>query len=338
MPTPFRPTALSALLVALLVPLAACSDSLGAPGVGSSAQTTDALGILPADAQVVGMMDLEAARESDALLAVTGESGLGMVSRSGGDDFDEFVRMTGFDPAEDLDRVYLAGADVDGRSRNPMAFVAYGRFDRDRIEQYLANQDEAEFETSQVDGVPVYITADEDGQRGGFALVNDQMTIAGDEATLRAMLGRVGGAGVSPEPALQALFDRVAHQGAWFVARGLDAVTAEVPNDAPPAALAMRAAEAIVVSMDFQSDGVPVTAFVKAQDGTDTDDLADVLRGGLSAAKIGLKDNPALFDVVDRAEVDARADGVSVSGFLTTEFLATMRQGAEARAVVHDAR
>ncbi len=321
--------AVASLLVAGVgMLLAGCSDSMGAPGVGSSAQTTDALALLPPDAQMVGMMNLQAARESDALDAVTGGAGLGMVSGEGSEDFDEFVRMTGFDPAEDLDRVYVAGTDGPGTSSR-MAFVAYGRFDRDRIEQYLAAQPDVELDVTQVDGLPVYTMTEEDGTRGGFALVNDQMVIAGDEATLTAMLGRLGTQGTTPGADLQALLDRVAHpDGAWFVARGLADKAGEIPDDAPPSALAMRAAEGMVVSMDFQPDGVPVTAFVLARDGTDTDDMADVVRGGFSAAKLGLKDQPAAFDVIDRVEVDSQRDGVRIEGFLTPDFLASVHQEA----------
>lgn len=328
------------LLVASLVVagagllLSGCSDSVGAPGVGASAQTTDALALLPPDAQMVGMMNLAAARQSDALGAVTGDAGLGMMSGNGSADFDEFVRLTGFDPAEDLDRVYVAGSDGASGATQRMAFVAYGRFDRDRIEQYIAGQGEGEFEVSQVDGVPVYTAYEEEGPRPAFALVNDQMVIAGDEATVLDMLGRVGTRGATASAELQSLLDRVAYpDGAWFVTRGLGTMIAGAPSgDAPaaddPAALAMRTAEGMVVSMDFRSDGVPVSAFVLTQSGANTGDVADVVRGGISAAKVGLKDEPAAFDVADRVEVDAESDGIQITGFLTPDFLADVHREA----------
>ncbi len=320
--------AASILLAGIGLLVSGCSESMGAPGVGSSVQTTDALALLPSDADVVGMMNLRAARESNALDAVTGGSGLGMVSGQGSADFDEFVRMTGFDPNEDLDRVYVAGTDAPG-GQGRMAFVAYGRFDRDRIEQYLASQPDAEFDVTQAEGVPVYMMAEEQGERAGFALVNDQMVIAGTESTLMGMLSRLGTQGTALDADLQALLDRVVHpDGAWFVARGLADKTTEIPDDAPPSALAMRSAQGMVVSMDFQSGGVPVTAFVLTQDGTDTDDMADVVRGGFSAAKVGLKDRPAAFDVVDRVEVTSKRDGVQIDGFLTPDFLATVHDEA----------
>ena len=109
-----RPGAIVAISVGVLTALtvvftsSGCQEALTAPGVGNAVQTREALEILPSDAGMVGMMNLAAARESNALDAATGGAGLGMMSSKGSADFDRFVQMTGFDPAKDLDRVYVA--------------------------------------------------------------------------------------------------------------------------------------------------------------------------------------------------------------------------------------
>ncbi|WP_420453961.1 hypothetical protein [Rubrivirga sp.] len=317
--------ALSAALGTLLVAGSAltttgCSDTFAAPGIGSSAQTTDALALLPTDADVYGMTNLAKARDSQALETALGDTGLGMVSGRGSADFDEFIRLTGFDPSQDLDRVFVAVSE--GPSERA-AFVAYGWFDRDKIERFVADNGEVAFEVTEVEGLPVYLTTVEDGQRGGFALVNDEMVLAGDQATLTAMVRRLGTSATPRDAELQALFDRVAFpDGAWFVARGLDGAGLQVDDDAPPSALAARAADGFVVSMDFGDDGVPVRAFLATKPEASTDDVADVVRGGISAARIGLKDEPSALDVLDRVEVVSEDAGVRVEGFLTPEFLA----------------
>lgn len=316
---------LGALLFAGLGLLASgCSDSMAAAGIGTSSQTTDALAVLPSDADVVGMMNLADARGSDALTTALGGNGLGMVSERGSADFQDFVRMTGFDPAEDLDRVYVAVSEgADERA----AFVAYGRFDRERIEQYLADSDEADFEVTQIEGTAVYLTTSEDGQRGGFALANEQMVLAGDVTTLTGMIQRLGTTASPAAPELQALFDRVAFpDGAWFVARGLDRATGEIPAEAGPSALAARAASGFVLSMRFDDDGVPARAFLATKPEADPEDVADVVRAGLSAARIGMKDEPSALDVLDDVEVSAEAEGVRVEGFLTPAFLASAQR------------
>ena len=323
---------LRALAALLLLPAlgltSGCTDTAVAPGVDASAQTTDALTVLPADADVVGMMDFTAARGSEALDAMTGGAGLGFMSGGGSADFDTFVRQTGFDPESDLDRVYVAASEGAGPRA---AFVAYGRFDRERIERYVADQAELELAATDVEGIPVYLATGEDGRRGGFALVNAQMVLGGDEATLGQMIRRLGTPGQAPNAELQALLDRVQYpDGAWFVARGLDRVrggapSGGAPSGASPAALAAQAADGVVLSMDFGDDGVPVRAFVVTRADADAGDVADALRGGIAAAKMGVKDEPAALDVLDRAEVEARDGGVEVEAFLTTDFLRAAR-------------
>jgi len=321
--------AFGGLLIAGIALGSGCSDSVAAPGIGSSAQTTDALAVLPRDADVFGMTNLAEARDSQALAAALGETGLGMVSGTGSEDFEAFVRLTGFDPSEDLDRVYVAARE--GQPKRA-AFVAYGRFDRERIEQYVSDQSDVAFEVSEIDGVPVYLTTSDDGERGGFALANDDMVLAGDEATLADMIRRLG---TTPPPAdaeLQVLFDRVAFpDGAWFVARGFDRAGRHVPDEAPPSAMAAQAAEGFVVSMNFEGDGIPVRAFLKTKPEASADDVADVVRGGISAARSGMKDRPSALDVLDRVEVEAEGDGVRVEGFLTSAFLADAHESSGGR-------
>ncbi len=318
--------ALTAIAIGVTTAFASgCQDTVAAPGVGSSLQTTDALGLLPADADVIGMMDLAAARASDAITAATGGAGLEMLSPDGSADFDAFVRQTGFDPGRDLDRVYVA-APAAGREEGRAAFVGYGRFSRERIERYLATQTEHPVQTTDIDGVPAYFSTDSTGRRAGFALPNDRMVLAGDEATLRQMLGRMGTTGSAPTPDVQALLDRVVYpDGAWFVARHLQAGMG-APSGDEPGALAARRAEGVAVSMDFGRDGVPVRAFVQTpQPG----DLADVLRGGVSAARMGAKDEPAFLSALDDVEVETADGGVTVEAFLTTALLAEMHAEQE---------
>ena len=74
--------------------------------------------------------------------------------------------------------------------------------------------------------------------------------------------------------------------------------------------------------MDFGRDGVPVRAFVQTPQ---PDDLADVLRGSVSAARMGSKDQPSFVRALDGVKVTTADGGVSVEAFLPTALLADMR-------------
>ena len=309
----------SAIGIAVALSVSACESGLSAPGVAATAQSTEALSLLPSDTQMLGMMDLRAARESDAIQTATGGAGLGMVSPNGSSEFDEFVRRTGFNPGEDLDRVYVAASEA----RESFAFVGYGRFDRDRITRFVAEQEDTDVEQTEIDGLPVYFTTEQEGPRAGFALVNDEMILAGDEPSLRAMIARLGGAASSPSADVQALLDRVQYpDGAWFIARNLD-VDGQ-PGDDDPMGAAATMADDMVVSMDFRRDGVAFDAFVLPRAGASADELARVVKGGVAAARRGMKDEPMAVDVLDRVKVSEHNGGVDVEAFLPSAFLASV--------------
>lgn len=321
------PGSFAALAVAVATALgvavtaSGCQDSVAAPGVGDAAQTREALDLLPPDATMIGMVDLGAARASDAVATATGGAGLGLMSPGRSADFDAFVRQTGFNPGEDLDRIYVASTGGEAQG----AFVAYGRFSRERLEAYLADRpadDGPALVATDIGGVPAYLAADDAGHRHGIALPNDRMILAGDEATLTAMLGRLGGTAAQPAPAMQALLDRVVYpDGAWFVARDLESVAGEGDG---PLGVAGAQVRALVLSMDFQRDGVAVRAFAEPAAPATPDALADVMRGGVAAARMGVKDEPAALDVLDGVRVTSASDGVDVQALLTPAFLAAM--------------
>jgi hypothetical protein len=309
----------AAIGIAFALSVSACESGLNAPGVAATAQSTEALSLLPTDSQVLGMMDLRSARESDAIQTATGGAGLGMVSPNGSSEFDDFVRRTGFNPGEDMDRVYIAASE----GREMVAFVGYGRFDRDRIARFVADQDDAEVEQTEIDGLPVYLATKEDGPRAGFALVNDEMILAGDEASLRAMIARLGGAASSPSADVQALLDRVQYpEGAWFIARDLD--MEDGASDDDPMGAAATMADDMVVSMDFRRDGVAFDAFVSPRSGASADELVRVVKGGVAAARLSMKDEPTAVDVLDRVKVSEQNGGVDVEAFLPSAFLASV--------------
>ncbi|MEL6616144.1 MAG: hypothetical protein AAFQ43_10420, partial [Bacteroidota bacterium] len=161
--------------------LTGCEDAVSAAGGPVSLQTTEALDILPDGAQMVGMVDFASARQSNALSQVM-EGEMSPFGADGAGEMDRFIRLTGFDPAEDIDRVYVAGSP----EAEAAALVVYARFDRDRIERAIEQEvPEDEITRTEIEGVPAWIAVEDEGSAFAFALPNDQMMIAGDEATVR---------------------------------------------------------------------------------------------------------------------------------------------------------
>ncbi|MDX1420063.1 MAG: hypothetical protein R3181_08860 [Rubricoccaceae bacterium] len=315
----FLPLALVGLV------LAGCESSLDAPTADLSLQTRDALEVLPAGADLAAMVNLRAAHES-AMGRPGGPFSVEGMSGEGAARFDEFVRLTGFDPEEDLDRVYLAVADTD-REAAP-AFVVYGDFDRARIDAYLQDNVDADVERTTIAGLPVYLGTDDEGRRFGLALVNDEMALAGEERALRAMVQRVeGGGGLDTDAEMMRLIERAAYaDGAWVAARNLDAHDDDGHHPAGDLARAHGQMSRGVVSFDFRRDGVAMQAVGVPRTGTRTEDVADLLRGGVAAMRTQAQDEPDVVRALDDVEVRASGDAVSVRAFVPQALMDRMAQ------------
>lgn len=290
----------AALLVAGLA-LAGCGDASAVESGPISVQTAEALDVLPGGMPLVGMVDFAAARQSGSTAALL-NGPMGPFGADG-DDLDRFVQMTGFDPATDLDRVYLAGAP----DRESGALVVIARFDRDRIERALEENADGELVRSEIDGVPLWTRA-EGG--GALALPNERMMLAGTEAAVIGMVERLarGTQGLSADADLMALVQKARHrEDAWFVTRGLDAGAQTVMG--PVGELA----ETMVVSLDFQNAGLALDAYLAPRPGAAASDVADVARGAVSAARAKASDEPALMAMLDGVDVQTEGSGVRLS-------------------------
>lgn len=317
------PVSLALLLAGTF--LVGCEDAVSAAGGPVSLQTTEALDILPASAQMVGMVDLASARESGALSEVM-EGKMSPFGSDGAGEMEEFIRLTGFDPATDIDRVYIAGSP----EAEAAALVVYARFDRDRIERAIEQEaPEGEVTRTEIEGVPTWIAVETEGPGFAFALPNDRMMIAGDESTVREMLARHSGGqkGLSTNADLMALVEKARHQeGAWFVVRGVDAESAA--SGADPMDQLGGLADDVVMSIGFETDGMAIDSYIVPRPGAAASDVADVTRAAVSAMRMQAKAEPAAMDMLDGVEVDEEGPGVRVTAFMPQALMADMQHSS----------
>ena len=309
--TLFRSARLLAALPLLGLALIGCQDGAGIEAAPATLETTEALDVLP-PAQFVGMVDFAAARRSDAV----GPMLDGPASPFGGAaaELDEVERLTGFDPATDLDRVYVAGSP----GAESGAFVAFARFDRERMERFIAAQDDAGLARTDVDGVPAWTVA-EDGRAFMVALPSERMMMAGSEAAVRAMLARLadGSKGLSADAALMGLVRKAGQAGAWMVMQDID----DEFGGPDPTGQVGAVADDVVMSFGFEDTGLAFDAFLVPRDGAAASDVADLTRGAVSAMRVEAASQPELMTMLDGVRVDAEGDGVRVTGLAPASFL-----------------
>ncbi len=306
----------------LLALLTAGCENVQSPGE-LALQTRDALDVLPANVQTAGMINLDEARSSDAFDFVSGgEFSIGRIQGEHGARFEDLIAATGFDPDEDLHRVYF-GIAGQGDESTPY-FVAYADYDRARLDAYIDDQPDLALRRSTYADVPVYTEAGGEEEMA-FALVNDDMIVASSPAGVREMLDRIeaGTAGLSGDAAMMALIGRAGFpDDLWVAVRGMDGQHA---NGHDPFGEAGQLVEDAVLSVGFKSDGIGVKALGTPRAGTASGDVADLARGTVSAMKMSAKSDPAMLDALDRVKVRETRGGVEVEAFLSEAALRAMR-------------
>ena len=314
----------------LLLFLVAGCENVQSPG-DLTLQTRGALDVLPANVQAVGMIDLDAARDSEAFALATG--GRFSIMDVGGEHaarFDDFIAATGFNPDEDLRRVYFGVQGGPGPMRMPY-FVVFAAYDRDRLDAYVGDQADLELERSTYADAPVYLTR-QNGEEMAFALVNDDMIVASSQAGVFDMLDRIesGSAGLSSNARMMDLIRRAGYPNdLWVTVRDLPSA-ADNPGNDHPMGQASQMLDDVVFSVGFEVDGLGVNAFGTTRDGASPSDVADLVRGTVSVMKLQVESEEALFDVLDRVRVEDTRDGVEVRARMTTDALRAMRATGDA--------
>ena len=293
-------------------------------------QTRSALDVLPENLQIVGMIDLEEARESEAF-ALAGGDKFSVMNMGGehGARFDALITSTGFNPGEDLRRVYFGVQGGPGPARVPF-FVVFADYDRARLDAYVSDQADLELERSTYADAPVYITSQDDEEMA-FALVNDDMIVASSKSGVFDMLDRIesGSAGLSSNARMMDLVRRADYpDDMWVTMRDLS--SADSSDDDHPIAQARKMMDDLVLSVGFEDDGLGLTAFGTTRSGADPSDVADLVRGSLSMMKLQVKAEEEIFDVLDRVRVDDMRDGVGIKAFVSDDALRQMKATGDA--------
>ncbi|MCH7976552.1 MAG: hypothetical protein IIC18_08380 [Bacteroidetes bacterium] len=317
----------SLILIAAAFVFTGCEGSIGAPDGELALQTRNALYILPAGTDMAGMVNLQAARQSAIFEDHESPFSPENLNGESAARFKEFMSLTGFDPEEDVRRVYMTVSEVDGESNRP-AFVVYADFDRARVDAYLDENAPAEITRTTYNDTPVYLVTEDDGTFG-FGLINDEMAVAGEESELYAMIDRVanGVHGLSGDAEMMALIERAAHpDGAWFAVRKIDHHD-DAHNDGPMAGMGLAAnmVGSGVMSFGFGGDEVEMTAVGIPRDNASVGDVADILRGAISLMRTtSRQENPEMAAMLDGVRVRESSDAVYVQAILDPAFFEGM--------------
>lgn len=307
-------TALTALIALIAVP----------------ASSQEALSWVPADSAIVGMVDVEDWRGSEATKRIFEKTS--DVTMDG--ELEAFLSETGLDPREDIDTVVVAVRPQGSIAVAPLKqtlVLAEGKFDRTRLNAAVAKLSD-ELEIRSIDGQSYFVGTDADeGEDVSFAIafMSDSLVMAGStdlvEASLRGETRR-GFLAASPlGRELGRLSDDV---NAWILADvpragRLGTDVAEELGEGAKLTSMLRYVSTVAFWATERDGNLALGGLAVSTDQETLELLDDTLRGMTAAWRLAVRDqNPDWIPVARSFQVDHDRDSVWITGEIPVDFLA----------------
>jgi hypothetical protein len=324
-------TSLFALLFVASLTVLGCESGLDQPAA-TTPETRAATALLPADAKMTTMIDLEHVR-SNGPESIRSKMALPFANEASAEAarLQDFLDESGLNPKRDLERIFVAAPHDDQAPH----FVAYGTFDPGRMEDALQSSFGDDLEPTSYRGVTLFVAPDKGPHGHPFALAvpnADMMLASPDRAVVESMIDRLRDGGEPSEP--KALV-RTASQGQsmWFVASNVGAegkaersTTTGASSEASDRMQQLgRVLQDVAGHFSFTSNGdLDSRVILVPKTSASASDVADVARGAIAAMR-QRSDAPEPFRRAAReTQVETVGDEVHVSVTLPAALVDSM--------------
>lgn len=320
-------------LLALTLTIVGCRGD-APPPLTPSAQ--EAARVLPSDARLITRLDLNNLQQQTGL-ALSSERGVTLrfldsditfnpLSTKAQHRLQAFIDATGFDPASDLESIYVAMPSDSAEARGA-GFAIRVDMNRSQLEDYLASQDSLVAHDASYRNTAIYRL-----RRGPdplqFALLSDRLIVAAsNDGALRTMIDRYDGQAptlANSSEQRQRLFAESVREGPLgLVAYDLPTQRLLQQTDADSDLERIgQAVRDIVGTLDFTEDQVRGRLLLTTD--RNASDVASVVRGAIAALKTDPDRSDAQRAMLDRVKVTDGDGTVTIQFDMKMEMLARM--------------
>lgn len=316
-------TVLIAALVLLAQTIVGCdSESLV---TSDSGHLDTALRLLGPDGTAVGFMNVEALeRHADTWFeSVTGRT------PERDDMTEEFESRTGVDVENDVEAIYVT---VHGRAEDEDgSVIVFGTWDSDDVVDHL--DDNMEITRIEHDG-PESFTAYGIAEQGTLFLAvapDGYIFMTSNESRFESMMARA----LSNEPVVndEPFLGELSAYDAWMTVDDVPGMLPDVMPQGGQLGMIGPVFESVAragFGADLADENAEALLLIEPRDDVRPDDLANVVRGGIAAARFQIMSDPdapeTLRDLLDRIEVETRSNSVAVTMSITRSEAAELGQ------------
>jgi len=297
-----------------------------------------ALRLLGPDGIATGYVDVEAIESHANLWAesVTGQ----MPERDGMTD--EFESRTGVDVENDMDAFF--GTVHGGFGREDGSIIVFGTWDTDDVIDHLDDNQEINriehngpesFTAYGMAGLQAGLQPGLQAEHGTFFLAvapAGYILMTSSESRFESMMARA----LTDDPVLseEPFLDELSGYDAWMTARDLRGMLSD--TDMPQGGefgMIAPVFESIAragMGLDLTDETAAALMLVQPRDDVRAEDLANVIRGGIAAARFQIMSDPdapeIMQELLDRIDVDARSNAVAVTMSISRDEAAGLGQ------------
>ncbi len=231
--------------------------------------------------------------------------------------YNEFVEKTSVDPEKHLERIVLA-IPPDVEETQEVAIAIFGIFDREKI--LSAIEEQGEIETSTYEGLDVYSFTPED-EPMSMSFLAEGCIIFGGQESIKRMIELSQGKGESIETnaeMMEVLKD--VNQEDMFWGAGLMPEGYKQKAMANPMTKSFASLRSIILSINAEK-GFDFFLLSRSDVEEDAKLMADAMKGFVALGKMGAGEKPDLLQVLDKIDIEAKKNEVTISMHLSEELM-----------------
>lgn len=288
------------------------------------------LSMMP-DQAGLAYMNVASLRDTDFYREFTDSMDIHMENR----ELREIMEATGFDIRRDINEIYISFAASEQRRNASALVVVVGKYDPDKIMDYIKDKDEEHRLASEDhNGFTIY-SGDNHRNEGVFSFADNNHIVAGNEAQVKQWLDnfKSGNGNSANSDRVKAIKYK---NGMWVSLDAdemVDEIMDEFGKNMPMNRMgALEKIEKLNLSMhvkkDIRMDGSGIFA-----DAENAELFHDALKGMLATVKLAVSQDRDAVDVINKIEISTKGNQVRIDASLSRQDIEKLKQRSNSMAL-----
>ncbi|MFP4082644.1 MAG: hypothetical protein ACLFVG_07780 [Candidatus Aminicenantes bacterium] len=302
----------STVIIFVFFSLMCCQKKATVPEAGS-ASVDDMLGLVPDSAKGVVFVDVHKAMNTEiAKKTIQRDKDY--------QKYQEFVKMTGVDPKEDIYYVAVALTETivteEDRKTEGAAVInlKYNREDLlPLIREKVADQGQ-QVQEQDYSGVMIYSVKEEKGNPLFFAFLDDSNIAGGNEAAVKSIIDvwQKKKKDVFQNEALSSLISQTNKQALMWGAILIPAEATQKMAADNPMLSNLEGVTAVAMYFDYKNNNLIAEVKMMSGDETKNQQVVDLLKGLKAMGGMAASEKPEIGELVDKVEISSAPDHVKI--------------------------